>query len=55
METEEPQLPCADKLVFDSAKDAKATATVAHYRYGGAVKPYKCPYCDLWHLASSYD
>ena len=55
MDNDESVLPCAEKLVFDTEKDAVATATVAHYRYGGALKPYKCSYCNLWHLASSYD
>ena len=50
---EETPLPCADKLIFDSKADAQATATVAHYRYGGSVKPYHCAHCDMWHLASS--
>ena len=54
MEDDEPQLPCADKLIFNTQKDALATATVAHYRYGGKVKPYKCNHCGLWHLASDY-
>lgn len=52
MEQDEPQLPCADKLIFDTEKDAIATATVAHYRYGGKMHPYRCRYCKLWHLSS---
>ena len=51
---ETPTLPCSEKLVFDTKKDAETTANVAHYRYGGKLKAYKCRYCDLWHLASDY-
>lgn len=46
-------LPCADKLAFDTRKDAEATANVAHYRYGNKLKAYVCRYCNLWHLSSS--
>lgn len=52
---EEPVLPCSDKLAFDTKKDADATANVAHYRYGGKLKSYRCRYCELWHLSSNYD
>jgi hypothetical protein len=48
-------LPCDDKLVFDTKKDAEATANVAHYRYGNKLKAYVCRYCGLWHLSSNYD
>ncbi len=46
--------PCADKIIFETKKDAQTAATVALHRYGGVVKPYRCKYCDLWHLASNY-
>jgi hypothetical protein len=46
-------LPCDDKLVFDTKKDAEATANVAHYRYGNKLKAYVCRYCGLWHLSSN--
>lgn len=48
-------LLCADKLVFDTKRAAQATATTAGYQYGGKVKPYRCSYCRLWHLASDFD
>lgn len=48
-------LPCDDKLVFDTKKDAEATANVAHYRYGTKLKAYVCRYCGLWHLSSNVD
>ena len=50
--TDEDQLPCEDKLVFETQKDAQATANVSHYRYGGQVRPYRCRHCGYWHLAS---
>lgn len=50
---EEPALPCADKLVFDTPKQAQATATVALYQHGTKLKAYKCQYCALWHLSST--
>jgi hypothetical protein len=49
---EVPPLPCADKIAFDSNKDAKAAANVAQYRYGTKLKTYQCRYCSLWHLSS---
>jgi hypothetical protein len=49
---EEQLLPCAEKLAFDTAKDARAAATVAEYRYGTKLKIYQCRYCGLWHLSS---
>lgn len=56
-ETDESQeLPCKDKLVFDTPRDARAAATVAAYRYGGTLHVYQCRYCHLWHLSSGgYD
>ena len=48
------ELPCADKLAFDTKKAAEATATVAGYQHGTKLKAYTCRYCQLWHLASVY-
>lgn len=46
---------CAEKLAFDTQKEAWAAATVARFQHGGALlKVYKCKECDLWHLASNY-
>jgi hypothetical protein len=45
-------LPCAEKLAFDTKKQANAIASVAMYRYGTKVYAYRCSYCELWHLAS---
>lgn len=46
-------LPCADKLAFDSKKQAEDTATVVEYRYGSTVRAYRCRHCHLWHLSSN--
>lgn len=51
---EPPKLPCADKLAFDTPKEAQASATVAEYRYGSKLKIYRCRHCGLWHLSSRY-
>lgn len=48
----ESELPCADKLVFDSKKDAEATAVTADWQHGTKLKAYQCKHCTLWHLAS---
>lgn len=50
----EPELPCADKISFDTKKAAKTGAAVAEYQHGVKLKPYLCKYCNLWHLASVY-
>ena len=46
-------LACADKLVFDTAKQAQTAATVALYQHGAKLKVYRCTHCDLWHLSSA--
>jgi hypothetical protein len=51
-ERDSNELPCNDKLAFDTKKQAAATANVAHYRYGSKLHAYKCRYCGLWHLSS---
>lgn len=47
-------LPCADKLAFDTKKQAEAAALTAQYQHGSRLKVYMCTYCDLWHLSSDY-
>lgn len=47
------ELPCHDKLAFDTKKQAETTATVVEYRYGSTVRAYRCQYCHLWHLSST--
>lgn len=46
------ELPCKDKLAFDTRRQAEASANVVFYRYGSTVHAYICRYCRLWHLAS---
>ena len=46
-------LPCAEKLAFDTERQAAAAANVAEYQHGADVRPYVCRYCGLWHLASA--
>lgn len=50
----EDVLPCAGKLAFDTKREAQATATTVEYQRGAKVRPYKCRYCQLWHLSSDY-
>ncbi len=45
-------LPCADKLAFDTNKQARAAAVVAELQHGAKLKTYLCRHCQLWHLAS---
>jgi hypothetical protein len=53
MEQQEPaELPCHEKLAFDTRKQAEATANVVDFRYGSKVHAYLCRYCGLWHLSS---
>jgi len=52
MDNDEKILPCADKIAFDTQKEAQTAATLAAHRYGSHVKPYRCKHCNLWHLAS---
>lgn len=49
---EQPALPCAGKLTFDTQAQAEAAATVADYQHGTPLKTYQCRYCGLWHLAT---
>jgi hypothetical protein len=47
------KLPCSDKLVFETRKEAAAAANVAQWQHGASMKPYLCSHCNLWHLSSS--
>ncbi len=49
----EEALACADKLAFDSEREASAEANVLEWRHGTKLKVYKCRHCGLWHFASS--
>ena len=55
MSDEPDTLPCADKLAFDTKRDAAAAASVAEYRYGSKLRVYHCRHCGLWHLSSNTD
>lgn len=50
---ESDPLPCADKLTFDTKKEAEATALAADWQHGASLKPYRCRHCNLWHLSSN--
>lgn len=54
MEPKDTELPCSNKLAFDTEKEAIAAAVTVKYQHGSTVKPYVCTHCGLWHLASYY-
>jgi hypothetical protein len=54
METEK-LLPCADKLAFDTKKQAEGSAAAIKFQRGTKLRAYNCKFCDLWHLASDFD
>lgn len=43
---------CIKKLRFDSRQHAKKTAKRLVSRFGKSMKPYRCPHCRKWHLAT---
>ena len=45
-------LPCAEKLAFDTSKQAQAAATVALHQHVTKLQIDQCRHCNLWHLAS---
>ena len=47
------ELPCKDKLTFDTKKAAENTALAVDWQRGVALKAYKCQHCGLWHLSST--
>jgi hypothetical protein len=48
-------LACADKMAFDTKKQAEATALTADWQHGAQLKAYLCPHCNLWHLSSAHE
>lgn len=50
---ESTQLLCAEKMAFDTKREAEAAGTAAEWQHGGALKAYKCRHCHLWHLATA--
>lgn len=55
MTSEATELPCTDKIAFDTVEAARATATVSEHRYGTKLKVYRCRHCGLYHLASEHE
>lgn len=52
MDSEDTTLPCADKMTFNSKKEAEAIALAVDWQRGTPLKAYKCRHCKLWHLTS---
>lgn len=52
MEDHDNALPCAEKMVFDTQREAESTALAADWQHGASLRPYKCRHCNLWHLSS---
>jgi hypothetical protein len=52
-ESNEVKLACADKIAFDTKKQAEATATTSQYWYGSRPHAYRCRHCHLWHLSTA--
>ncbi len=53
-DSEKAALPCADKLAFDSKKQADAAVVVAKHQHNTDVASYRCQHCELWHLRTVY-
>ena len=49
----EDDLPCSEKLAFDTKEAAEGAAVYAGHRHGVRLRIYQCRHCKLWHLASS--
>jgi hypothetical protein len=52
MSEEANLLPCAEKMEFDTKKQAATAALAASWQRGGSLVPYKCQHCQLWHMAT---
>jgi hypothetical protein len=52
MDDQPEQMPCAEKLAFNTKKEADVAANVADYQRGIALQSYRCQHCGLWHLSS---
>lgn len=46
------ELPCKDKLAFDTKPQADGAAVAVKYQHGATVHSYLCRHCGLWHLSS---
>jgi hypothetical protein len=51
-DSEPPELPCKEKLAFDTKQQADGAALTVKYQHGTTVHSYLCRHCKLWHLAS---
>lgn len=49
----EIELPCSEKMTFDSKEEAENTALAADWQHGTKLRAYHCRHCGLWHLAST--
>lgn len=54
-EPDTENLPCRDKLAFDTERQARAAAVVAKHQRGITLHVYQCRFCGLWHLSSTND
>jgi hypothetical protein len=54
MSEDEQKLPCWEKVVFDTKKEAEAAGLAADWQHGATLMAYKCRHCHLWHLATKY-
>lgn len=52
MANDSTELPCADKMVFDTKAEAAATGLAADWQHGSQLRPYRCRHCNLWHLST---
>lgn len=52
---ETPALPCAEKLAFDTQREANAVIHTIVFKYDTPMHSYYCQYCALWHLSSGRD
>jgi hypothetical protein len=52
--TDGPWQPCADKLSFDTEREAKSAATAVAWQRGATLAPYHCKSCGLWHLTTRH-
>ena len=45
-------LPCADKISFETKREAGAAGVAADWQHGAVLRPYRCRHCTLWHLTT---
>lgn len=52
-----PFAPCNGKVIYRTFAQAKGEARWMKMRglWGGAEHPYRCKYCNAWHLTSDYN